>query len=253
MLNVVILGTGNLAKHVFGAFSKSGKVQVVQLVGRNQESLKDFATQTTTSDDFYSILDADVYVIAVKDDAIAEVSSYLKDKKGIVVHTSGVVEMSAIEPENRGVFYPLQTFTKGKAVDFSTIPICIEADAPQSLETLRILAETISEKVHEIDSEQRKKLHLAAVFVNNFTNYLYGVGEEICLEEGLPFDLLQPLIMETAEKVQTLSPKEAQTGPARRNDEKSMASHLELLKNEKHIAIYKLLSEAIKQAYEKEL
>lgn len=253
MLNVVILGTGNLAKHVFGAFSNSEKVQVVQVVGRNQESLKDFAAHTTTSDDFYSISDADVYVIAVKDDAIAEVSSYLKNKKGIVVHTSGAVKMSAIEPENRGVFYPLQTFTKGKEVDFSSIPICIQASIPESMETLRILANSISEKVHEIDSEQRKKLHLAAVFVNNFTNYLYGIGEEICLDEGLPFDLLQPLIRETAEKVQTLAPKDAQTGPARRNDKKSMESHLELLKNEKHIAIYKLLSEAIKQAYEKEL
>ncbi|GLU44978.1 Rossmann-like and DUF2520 domain-containing protein [Allomuricauda sp. NBRC 101325] len=253
MLNVVILGTGNLAKHLFRAFSNSEKVHVVQVVGRNQESLNDFATQTITTHDFNSISDADVYVIAVKDDAIAEVSSYLKNKKGIVVHASGAVEMSAIEPENRGVFYPLQSFTKGKKVDFSTIPICIEANSPQSLKTLRILAETISEKVHEIDSDQRKKLHLAAVFVNNFTNYLYGVGEEICVEEGLPFDLLKPLILETAEKVQTLSPKEAQTGPARRNDEKSMESHLNLLNNKDHTALYKLLSEAIKQAYEKEL
>ena len=115
------------------------------------------------------------------------------------------------------------------------------------------MAGSISQNVHHIDSEQRKKLHLAAVFVNNFTNYLYGVGEELCLEEGLSFDLLKPLILETAEKVRTISPKEAQTGPARRNDEKSMESHLKLLNNKEHITLYKLLSQAIKQAHEEEL
>ena len=121
------------------------------------------------------------------------------------------------------------------------------------METLKILATSISENVYHIDSEQRKKLHLAAVFVNNFTNYLYGIGEELCLEEGLSFDLLKPLIMETADKVQTMSPHEAQTGPARRNDIKSMEEHLKLLSKKEHITLYKLLSQAIKQTHEKEL
>jgi len=253
MVNIVILGTGNLAKHLYSAFSKADNVDVVQIVGRNREELQQFSEKVHTSNDFNATLDADVYLIVVKDDAIAEVSNYLANKKGVVVHTSGATDLNAIKPENSGVFYPLQTFTKGKTVDFSSIPICIEAEEKESLETLRKLAGSISQNVHHIDSEQRKKLHLAAVFVNNFTNYLYGVGEELCSEEGLSFDLLKPLILETAEKVRTMSPKEAQTGPARRNDIKSMESHQELLNNEEHITLYKLLSQAIKQAHEEEL
>ncbi len=253
MLKIVILGTGNLAKHLFNAFSKVKDVNVVQIVGRNQEELKQFSKYSATSNDFYAITDADIYLIAVKDDAISEVSSYLLDKNGVVVHTSGAIGLNAIQPDNRGVFYPLQTFTKGKPVEFGSIPICIEAEARESLEILRRLSESISENVHHIDSEQRKKLHLAAVFVNNFTNYLYSVGEELCLEEGLSFDLLKPLILETADKIRTVSPKEAQTGPARRKDTKSMENHLKLLNKKEHITLYKLLSQAIKQAHEKEL
>ncbi len=253
MLSVVILGTGNLAMHLFRAFSRSSGVRVVQVVGRNPESLYWFSGLVSTTTDFTIIEDADVYLIAVKDDATAEVSHHLHGKKGVVAHTSGTVEMDALIPENRGVFYPLQTFTKGKDIDFEKVPICIEAKEEQSLIILRSLAHTLSQNVHEVHSEQRKKLHLAAVFVNNFTNYLYAVGEEICIKEGLPFDLLKPLILETAEKIQSMSPKEAQTGPARRNDQKSMQDHLKLLDNEKHIALYKLMSEAIKQAYEKKL
>lgn len=253
MLKIVILGTGNLAKHLYSAFSKPNHVKIVQVVGRNREALGLFSAHVSTSNDFNAIVDADLYLIAVKDDAITEVSGHLLDKEGLVAHTSGAIGLNAIQPKNKGVFYPLQTFTKGKTVDFRSIPICIEAQQKKSLETLKKLAGSISKNVHHIDSEQRKKLHLAAVFVNNFTNYLYGVGEELCLEEGLSFDLLKPLIMETAEKVQNISPKDAQTGPARRNDVKSMESHLELLNKKEHITLYKLLSQAIKRAHEKKL
>ncbi|WP_108424671.1 Rossmann-like and DUF2520 domain-containing protein [Flagellimonas amoyensis] len=253
MLSVVILGTGNLAMHLFRAFSATTGAQVVQVVGRNPESLRSFSTQVATTTDPTSIKDADVYIIAVKDDAIAEVSRQLNEKNGVVVHTSGAVAMDALTPENRGVFYPLQTFTKGKDIDFGKVPICIEAKEEQSLALLKSLALTLSQNVHEVNSEQRKKLHLAAVFVNNFTNHLYGIGEELCEKEGLSFDLLKPLILETAEKIQSMSPKEAQTGPARRSDQKSMQDHLKLLNNDKHIALYNLMSEAIKQVYEKEL
>jgi len=253
MLKIVILGTGNLAKHLYTAFIKANAVDIVQVVGRNQKELEQFSMHSTLSNDFAFIADADVYLIAVNDDAITEVSQHLLKKKGIVAHTSGAIGLNAIQPANKGVLYPLQSFTKGKTVDFSSIPICIEAEEKESLETLRTLANSISENVHHIDSEQRKKLHLAAVFVNNFTNYLFSIGEELCLEEGLSFDLLKPLISETADKIQAMSPKEAQTGPARRNDTKSMDSHLKLLNKKEHIALYKLLSQAIKQDHEEEL
>ncbi|MDC6364472.1 MULTISPECIES: Rossmann-like and DUF2520 domain-containing protein [Flavobacteriaceae] len=253
MLNIVILGTGNVAKHLFNEFLNAEEVYVSQVVGRNQNSLEGFAPETQTSSDFSAIKEADVYIIAVSDGSIAEVSQFLSDKKGIVAHTSGAMEMDVIQHPNKSVFYPLQTFTKGKSLNFEETPICIETKNKAALQTLHKLARSISNNVHEIDSEQRKKMHLAAVFVNNFTNYLYGVGEEICLDVELPFDLLKPLIKETAEKIQLMSPKQAQTGPARRNDQESIKKHLSLLNNDKHIELYTKFSEAIRELYEKEL
>ncbi|WP_036384423.1 Rossmann-like and DUF2520 domain-containing protein [Muricauda sp. MAR_2010_75] len=253
MLSIVILGTGNIAKHLVGALSKAKEVRLAQVVGRNQEQLLWFSGFAPISTDFGAIMDADVYLIAVKDDAIVEVSKHLSDKKGIVAHTSGAAEMDSLPMENRGVFYPLQSFTEGRPLDFKSIPFCIEAHRKQSAEILKALASRLSDNVYDIDSQQRKKLHLAAMFVSNFSNYLYGVGEKLCLEEGLPFDLLKPLIRETAEKVQVMPPKEAQTGPARRGDQKTMQAHLSLLKDEKQIELYKLFSEAIKKVYEEKL
>jgi len=253
MHTVVILGTGNLAEHLCNTFSSVDKVKLVQVYGRNPEKLKKFDTYAATCTNPTEIKDADIYIIAVKDDAISSVSELLSNKKGIVVHTSGAVEMESIQHKNKGVFYPLQTFTADNPTDFHDIPICIEAKEIASLTILNHLACTISNTVHKITSAQRKKLHLAAVFVNNFTNHLYSIGEDICVEEGLPFSLLHPLIRETAEKLKTMSPKTAQTGPARRGDEKSIEKHLSLLKNKKQSELYTLLSEAIKTTYEKEL
>ncbi|RYC51363.1 Rossmann-like and DUF2520 domain-containing protein [Flagellimonas olearia] len=253
MLSVVILGTGNLAKHLFTAITETDGAQVVQVVGRNRDRLKWFSEKTAISNDFSSVVEADVYLIAVKDDAITEVSQALSHKEGVVAHTSGAVSLTAIAAERKGVFYPLQTFTEGKKLDFKSIPLCIEGSSPEDTLVLQKLANGLSDNVQQIDSDQRKKLHLAAVFVNNFTNHLFGVGEEICLENQLSFDLLKPLIKETAEKVQSMSPKMAQTGPARRGDQKSMQEHLKLLKNKNQIALYTLCSEAIENAYEKEL
>jgi predicted short-subunit dehydrogenase-like oxidoreductase (DUF2520 family) len=253
MLSIVILGTGNLAKHLFNAFAKTDGAQVVQVVGRNHDRLEWFSKKTSVSHDFSSIMKADIYLIAVKDDAIAEVSQALSHKKGVVAHTSGAVPLNAIAAERKGVFYPLQTFTEGKIMDFKPIPLCIESNRDEDILILKKLANCLSDNVKQIDSDQRKKLHLAAVFVNNFTNYLFGVGEEICSDNQLSFDLLKPLIKETVEKVQSMSPKLAQTGPARRGDQKSMQEHLKLLKNKNQIALYTLCSEAIENAYEKEL
>ena len=253
MLSVVILGTGNLARHLFQVFSKTEHVQVVQVVGRNEKRLAQHFGDTIASSDFDSIEDADIYIVAVSDRAIGDVSQFLQNKKGLVVHTSGATEMDVIQNDNRGVFYPLQTFSAGRPADFRGIPIGIEAHKKESLSILQELGDSISDKVHKIDSEQRKKLHLAAVFVNNFTNHFYHIGEEICASAGLSFDLLKPLILETAEKIQSMSPSQAQTGPARRNDTSSIQEHLMLLEDQKQIELYTLCSEAIKEVYEKEL
>ncbi|UII76058.1 F420-dependent NADP oxidoreductase [Flagellimonas sp. HMM57] len=253
MLSTVILGTGNVAQHLFKAFTQSSLVEVVQVVGRKETNLEYFSKTTATTTNFDQIKDADVYLIAVKDDAIPSVSRFLKDRLGIVAHTSGAVSMDFLESKNNGVFYPLQTFTKGREIDLKSVPICIEAKQELAIKALKILGNAISEYVYEINSLQRKKLHLAAVYANNFVNHLYGISETICLDEGLPFALLQPLIKETANKVQSISPKEAQTGPAIRNDKKTMNSHLKLLKKESQTELYTLLSKAIKETHEEKL
>jgi predicted short-subunit dehydrogenase-like oxidoreductase (DUF2520 family) len=199
-------------------------------------------------------MDADIYLIAVSDDAIAEVSKKIKDKKGLIAHTSGSCELDVLVPnQRRGVFYPLQSFTKGKKVDFLEIPICLEAKHHDDFMLLQQLAHLISDKVFHISSEQRKTIHLAAVFVNNFTNHLYQIGSEICAEKKIPFELLQPLIQETAHKINTLNPHEAQTGPARRGDMTTINNHLGLLENKTYKEIYSLLSNSIQKDYEQEL
>jgi predicted short-subunit dehydrogenase-like oxidoreductase (DUF2520 family) len=187
-----------------------------------------------------------MYIIAVPDDAIASVSSKLPFKNRLVVHTSGSVALNALDDKNRkGVFYPLQTFSKDKALDFSTIPICIESENSNDFQVLDKVAKSISNAVFAVNTDQRKALHVAAVFVNNFVNHLYQIGNEICEEHQVPFEILKPLIQETANKINTLSPKDAQTGPAKRKDTQTINSHLNFLSNENQGTIYNILTQSI--------
>ncbi len=254
MIRIVLLGTGNVAKHLFDAFSIQKDVKIDQVYGRNQKSLDFFKKEATVTTDIKKIKDADVYIIAISDDAIEKLSNELENKKGIVVHTSGSVPLTALSNKNRrGVFYPLQTFSLNKKVDFKMVPVCIEAENEGDYALLNQLASTISENVSGIDSEQRKSLHLAAVFVNNFPNHIYHITKEICDEKNVSFDLLKPLITETSEKLEELSPYDAQTGPARRNDLGTIQRHLDLLDNKAHKKIYSTLSKSIQKAYGKKL
>ncbi|MCM4162844.1 MULTISPECIES: Rossmann-like and DUF2520 domain-containing protein [unclassified Arenibacter] len=254
MISLVLLGTGNLAKHLFNVFLGVNEIRVLQVIGRNVDQLAHFKDRVVTETDFTKIADADIYIIAVSDDAIASVATFLKDKNGLVVHTSGSVPLKSLGGLNkRGVFYPLQTFSEGKTINFKEVPVCIEAEDKNDLELLKKLAGLISLKVHEITSDQRKSLHLAAVFVNNFTNFLFTIGQDICTEHNLPFSLLTPLIKETVNKLDYLPPFDAQTGPAKRNDVKTMESHLKQLKNKNYQDIYSLFSQLIGEKYGQKL
>ena len=247
MISVVLVGTGNVAKHLFDAFSQAERIKVVQVVGRDQNALKQFGKATA---DLGSIANADVYIIAVSDDAIYTVSQLLTHKKGLVIHTSGSVSLETLFPnKNTGVFYPLQTFSKNREVDFGSVPICIESNTEPNLNLLEDLGNAISKKVHKIDSEQRKTLHLAAIFANNFTNHLYHIANKICEDHQVPFNILKPLLQETAQKVQTHMPFDMQTGPARRNDIETIKKHLAELRNGRQKEIYALLSESIRETY----
>lgn len=227
MISVLLIGRGNVATHLYNAFLNAENITVTQISSRNLDVIPEAA----------------ITIIAVSDDAIALVSS--KIKNAFVVHTSGGCAMNELKnSKNKGVFYMLQTFSKEKEVDFSEVPFCIEAADEKDQKLLEKVAKTIGEKVYTINSEQRKAIHIAAVFVNNFTNHLYKIGKDLCEEHGIPFEVLHPLIKETASKIELLSPEKAQTGPAIRNDKKTINNHLDLL-NKAQQKIYKILTKSI--------
>ena len=253
MVSVVIVGTGNVAKHLFDAFQTSKKVKVSQVIGRSKSKLQYFENRTATTSNFKDVISSGIVIIAISDDFIGEVSSNFDKSDSLVVHTSGSVSMSELTTKRKGVFYPLQTFTESLQVNFKSIPICIEAENESDLKLLELVGKAISENVATISSEQRKSLHLSAVFVNNFTNHLYQIGQEICEANNLSFDLLKPLITETSNKIDGIAPKEAQTGPARRNDMGTIHTQLSLLKKKEHREVYKTMTNSIKASYGKKL
>jgi predicted short-subunit dehydrogenase-like oxidoreductase (DUF2520 family) len=253
MIKVTLVGTGTVSKHLLRVFSKTDGIHVVQMISSRGDALSKALQTTLRNDNIAQVTEQpDLYIIAVSDDAIAAVSKQFTNSKKLIVHTSGSVSMAVLPREIRsGIFYPLQTFSKGREVDFKTIPICIEADNAEDLELLRTLAESISEAIYEVSSDQRKSLHLAAVFVNNFTNHLFQIGNEICQENDLSFDILKPLIAETIEKISSLTPTDAQTGPAKRNDSKTIERQLGELKNKTHKEVYRVLTKSIKENFNK--
>ena len=246
MIRVVIIGSGNVAQHLIKAFAKSNIVEIIQAFSRNKENLINLIDSSKITTDLNALIDADLYIISVSDNAIAEVSNKLNIENKLVVHTSGSVDMINLNDKNRkGVFYPLQTFSKNKDVNFDAIPICLEAENNEDYKLLETVAKSISDKVFNINSNQRKALHVSAVFVNNFVNHLYKIGNDICNKNYIPFEILQPLIQETAIKITSLSPNEAQTGPAKRNDSQTINTHLQFLTDENQKEIYKILTKSI--------
>lgn len=251
-MKVVCIGSGNVATHIASALKQHGN-ELVQIWSKQIENASELAKQLAADaiDDLSAIdPSADLYIIAVKDDAISTIASRLKDVQGLVVHTSGAtsIDVLAAIPKH-AVLYPLQTFSKTKSLDFfNDVPLCIESGNEQSLAKVKDIAHQLSASVYEVDSAKRKVLHLAAVFACNFVNHLYAIGSDILEQDDLHFDLLKPLIRETAAKVQAASPKDVQTGPAIRNDEVTIQRHLALLNGRPDLQeLYKSLSKSIKK------
>ena len=250
MIKASIIGSGNVAQHLIVALQNSiingAEIELVQVHTRQKSTLSHLLDFNKITDDWSTLAEADLYIIAVSDNAISNVSEQIPYKNKLVVHTSGGISLEALAPNNRkGVFYPLQTFSKNKVVNFKTIPICIESQNASDFQLLQKVAQSISDSVFAINSEQRKALHVAAVFVSNFSNHMYKIGNDICIENNLPFEILSPLIQETAEKITQLSPNEAQTGPAIRNDKETINAHLTLLSDENQKNIYTILTQSI--------
>lgn len=253
MITVTLIGGGNVAWQLAHVFSNSEGIELVQMYNKTLENIEYFADITTITDDIKTLKKADIYIIAVSDKAIENVAKNLA-VNGLIVHTSGTTEMEVLNSHQRiGVFYPLQTFTKNHWVDFSEIPICIEVNNETDLNLLKKIASIISRNVFEYNSLERKKIHLAAVFVNNFVNHLYYLGYHFLNENAINPKILFPLIKETALKLQEENPYDNQTGPAKRKDIRTFEAHLELLEDSKMKEIYNLLSNSIAETYGEKL
>ena len=251
MISVTLVGSGNVAHHLAKAMANAPNVVLHRWVVRTPSSVL-IDINTTLSEKFDEPSSSQIIILAISDDAIADYSASLNQSDALLVHTSGSVNLHHMDKKHRrGVFYPLQTFSKNKPLEFSSIPICIEALQKEDLNLLTALADALGCKSRVISSEQRLALHLAAVFVNNFSNQMYRIAHEITDGARLDFDLLKPLILETAMKVQDLSPYQAQTGPALRKDQKTIKRHLKQLEKENHRLIYELITKSIQQTHGK--
>jgi predicted short-subunit dehydrogenase-like oxidoreductase (DUF2520 family) len=250
MNTVNIIGSGNVAFHFIQAFlaleNQSLKFKLQEVYARKRGQLGILENQVKIVSELDKLSKADITMIMITDSAVSEISSLIPYQNTLVVHTSGSLEMNCLNSKNRkGVFYPLQTFSKQKPIDFSKIPLAIEAEKPKDYIKLIDLALLFSKHIYSIDSEQRKALHVSAVFACNFVNHLYQISADICQEHQIPFEILKPLIQETAEKIKWLTPKEAQTGPAKRKDFSTLEKHNHFLLNNSHKEIYNILSKSI--------
>lgn len=248
-----MVGAGRLATNLALALHESGH-QVAAVYSRTIESAQRLACQVgamATSDIAALPRQADAFIVAVKDDALANVVSQLEKGREdcCFFHTAGSVPMAIFGSHRlHGVFYPMQTFSMDKRVDFKKVHIFIEGNSPETLQLAQQLAQTVSPHVHEMTSEQRRQLHLAAVFGCNFANHCFALSARILERQGLPFDVMLPLVDETTAKVHTMHPRDAQTGPAARSDENVMGAQRQMLADEPLLQqIYTLMSESIQQ------
>ena len=236
--NIVIIGEGNVGIHLFNALKEKSNVSIISSRNLDNISLKDC-----------------LCLICVKDDLISEIAKKLNTENCIIAHTSGSVPLSVLKPysERTGVFYPLQTFSKNIEMSYSDIPFFIEASDRETLNRLEKTARLISNNIYCADSIQRKNLHLSSVFACNFTNALLTVAEDILKENNIPLNVLIPLLRQTIKKIEQVSPYDAQTGPAKRNDWGTMNLHLQLLENKpEYKEIYTVISNLIMKQHNNE-
>ena len=257
-MKITLIGAGNVGVHLGKRLHKK-KIQIHQVFSRTLSNAKALGVQVNAN--YTNQLEAidgraDIYILAIKDDIIGRVGAQLAQnktlKKKLIVHTSGAVASTMLKSyfKRFGVFYPLQTFSKSKKVDFKNIPICVDASKKKDMERLLELANQISKKVYIISDKERAILHVTAVIVNNFSNHLFHIASDICEKEQVDFQILQALIEETVLKIQTQSPYQMQTGPARRGDKATIEKHLLFLqKYPKYAVLYAGLSDSIRQLY----
>ena len=271
-MKIVLIGAGNLATHLGKALHAAGHdmLQVFSRTMQSAETLASLLDAEPLTDIAQVRDDADVYIFSVKDSALVQLVAQLcrheadglgedgavnalrKAKKGelerVFLHTAGSMPMSVFKgmAQHYGVLYPMQTFSKQREVDFSIIPCFVEANDEFAQKQIEGMAREISGRVYQLSSEDRKYLHLSAVFACNFANHCYAISQELLEEHGIPFDVMLPLINETAAKVHEMKPKDAQTGPAVRYDENVIDKQSKLLENHPHFKkVYDSMSKSI--------
>lgn len=255
---ISFIGSGNVATHLAKSFSKSG-ITIRQIYSQTCDNSEILAWQSNaiyTCDLEELDMNVDLFIFAVKDDIIKDLAKYILQKNPLakVVHTSGSVGLDVFgNAVNTGILYPLQSFSKTKKIDISAVPFLITSHNEVFKKELIVFAKLLSDKVYEYTDDQRKHLHIAAVFVNNFSNHLFAIAQDYCEKHQIDYQLLMPLIHETITKINTILPKQAQTGPAVRNDNEIINKHLVQLKNEdEHLfQIYRLLTDSILKMYAK--
>jgi len=252
MIKIILLGAGNVGHHLSRAFNKSNKIDLVQWYTREKNSIISSSLNIEIIDDLAKIKSADIYIISISDSYVGNLSKKLNLSNKLIVHTSGSLDFTVLDNKNRrGVFYPLQTFSKNKELEISKVPICIEAENSNDLILLEQVSKYINCKSYKINYEERKTLHLAAIFSNNFVNHMFTIAKEILENKNLDFNILKPLINETVDKIHKLDPENVQTGPAIRNDSEIIITHIKALKKQEHKKIYELMTKLIQDKYGK--
>ena len=254
--NVIILGAGRLAASLSQAMQKKGYT-IRQVYNRSEKRGKELSVKLGAeyiSEPEKLSQDADLYIVAVSDDALPFILERFSCGDKLIVHTSGTAELDILlsSSENTGVIYPPQTFTSRRIRSFRSVPLCIEANSPRSLEILHAVAGSLSDKIYPMNSAQRRIVHLAAVFANNFTNFMYCISQDLLLEKDLPFGILEPIIRQTAKNVSSGDIFRLQTGPAVREDFGTIATHQKLLSSHpEYRELYNLITNIIIQQKKK--
>ena len=247
MFKVTIIGTGNIAFHFSRAILNNDRLELCQIIGRQKKIDPIFGKKVIYENNIKKIRNADMYLICVSDNAIESISNQItNNSRSIIAHCSGSTNIEILSNhENHGVIYPLQTFSKKKEIQFDEIPILTESNNKKTLKKIDFFSKSLSQKVIHCKSDERILVHISAVFTNNFGNYLNVISQKILKSKNLDHKIILPLIRETSDKLHQMDAKEAQTGPAYRNDEKTIKKHLHLLKNSEFFELYKILTNSI--------
>lgn len=251
MTKVVLIGAGHLAFQFYNQLTGCGKVSLIQWYNRSLEKI-DFAhPKVAVTNQLSQLKAADLYLICVNDDAIESVSEKIQNK-GLIAHCAGGVPLNRLSgPSRKAVFYPLQSFTKGRDLSFDELPFCIETAQPKDHTLLKDLANALGGIAYEFDSDKRALIHMIAVLMNNFGNHLLQLGSELSTKHKIPFQIFRPLIEETYQKALSEGPENSQTGPALRRDQKTIDKHLDMLNDQSLKKLYLNLTSSIQKKHER--